>query len=148
MIKANNVEDQTQKIRDLKHSNILRDEVNNMLKIKSLYKDDYHKINIECIVECNFLFTYYTDIYNKLKKDELDVNLFFKLLDVLKSIEDEEIDQHEDSFRVGTILNDIYIDSCLKKAEKFDQNAEPKIEPKRPEIQVSWKQFKQLPQKK
>jgi len=147
MVKANNVEDQTQKIRNLKHSSILRSEVNSMLIIKELYKGDNDRINIECIAECNLLFNYYTDIYNKLKKDELDVNLFFKLLDVLKSIEDEEIDQHEGAFKVGTILKDIYIDSCLKKSEKLDQNAEKPVEPKKPEIHVSWKQFKQLNKK-
>ena len=144
MVKVNNVEDQTQKIRSLKHSSILRNEVNSMLKIKELYKGDNDKINIECLVECNFLFNYYTDIYNKLKKDEIDVNLFFKLLDVLKSIEDEEIDQHDGAFKVGTILKEIYIDSCIKKVEKLDQTAEKPVEPKKPEIYVSWKQFKQI----
>ena len=39
MIKANNVEDQTDLIRQLKHSQILRDEINNMIVLKSKYKD-------------------------------------------------------------------------------------------------------------
>jgi hypothetical protein len=144
MIKANNVEDQTQLIRNLKHSLILRSEVNNMILIKAKYRDDSEKINLECVKECNFLFTYYTDIYNKLRKDELDVKLFFKLLDVLKSIEDEELDQHEGSFKVGTILKEIYIDSSLKKDEKLNEKAEKTPEPKKPEIQISWKQFKSI----
>lgn len=142
MIKANNVEDQTQLIRNLKHSLLLRNEVNNMILIKAKYRDDPEKINLECVKECNFLFNYYTDIYNKLRKDELDVNLFFKLLDILKSIEDEELDQHEGSFKVGTILKEIYIDSSLKKAEKLNENAEKPPEPKKPEVQITWKQFK------
>lgn len=144
MIKVNNVEDQTQLIRNLKHSIILRNEVNNMILIKAKYRDDSEKINLECVKECNFLFNYYTDIYNKLRKDELDVKLFFKLLDVLKSIEDEELDQHEGSFKVGTILKEIYIDSALKKAEKLNENAEKTPEPKKPEVQISWKQFSTL----
>jgi hypothetical protein len=144
MIKANNVEDQTQLIRNLKHSQILRNEVNNMILIKAKYKDDVEQINIECVAECNFLFTYYTDIYNRLRKDELEVNLFFKLLDVLKSIEEEELDQHEGSFKVGTILKEIYVDSCLKKAEKLDANAEKTPEPKKAEINISWKKFKKM----
>lgn len=143
MIKANNVEDQTQLIRNLKHSILLRNEVNNMILIKAKYREDSEKINLECVKECNFLFTYYTDIYNKLRKDELDVKLFFKLLDVLKSIEDEELDQHEGSFKVGTILKEIYIDSCLKKAEKLNKTAEKTPEPKKPEVQISWKQFRE-----
>ena len=35
MIKVNNVEDQTELIRDLKHSQILRNEVNNMILLKA-----------------------------------------------------------------------------------------------------------------
>jgi hypothetical protein len=144
MIKANNVEDQTQLIRNLKHSQILRNEVNNMILIKAKYRGDEEKINMECVNECNFLFNYYTDIYNRLKKDELNVELFFKMLDVLKSIEEEELDQHEGSFKVGTILKEIYIDSALKKAEKLDQTSEKTPEPKTAEVQISWKQFKQF----
>lgn len=145
MVKANNVEDQTQLIRDLKHSQILRNEVQNMMITKAKYKDDIETMNIECAKECNFLFTYYTDIYNRLKKDELSVELFFKLLDVLKSIEDEELDQHEGSFKVGTLLKEIYIDSCLKKSEKLDDmNLETRKEPKKPENHINWKQFKQF----
>jgi hypothetical protein len=83
-----------------------------------------------------------------LRKDELDVSLFFKLLDVLKSIEDEELDQHEGSFKVGTLLKEIYIDSCLKRSEKLDELHEPANEAKKPEINVSWKQFKTLNLKK
>jgi len=144
MIKANNVEDQTELIRNLKHSQILRNEVNNMILIKAKYRGDEEKIQVECVNECNFLFNYYTDIYNRLKKDELNVELFFKMLDVLKSIEEEELDQHEGSFKVGTILKEIYIDSCLKKAEKLEQNAEKTPEPKSADVQISWKQFKQF----
>ena len=95
MIKANNVEDQTELIRNLKHSQILRNEVNNMILIKAKYRGDEEKIQIECVNECNFLFNYYTDIYNRLKKDELNVELFFKMLDVLKSIEEEELEEED-----------------------------------------------------
>ena len=44
MIKANNVEDQTELIRNLKHSQILRSEVNNMILIKSKYRGNDEKI--------------------------------------------------------------------------------------------------------
>jgi hypothetical protein len=76
MIKTNNVEDQTELIRNLKHSVVLRNEVNNMIMIKARYRDDPEKINMECINECGFLFTYYTEIFNKIKKDEIDLQEF------------------------------------------------------------------------
>jgi hypothetical protein len=145
MIKANNVEDQTQLIRELKHSVILRNEVNNMARLKSQYKRDEEQLNKELLNECSFLFTYYYDIYNRLKKDEIDVNILHNFLDILKQIEDGELDQHEGSFKVGTILKKLYVDSALKKAEKLDEQYESdKVEPKKPELNISWKQFKQF----
>lgn len=147
MIKANNVEDQTELIRNLKHSQIIRNDLNNMIFIKAKYRGDDEKINEECIKDCQFLFTYYTDIYNKIRKDEIDIGLLNKLLDVLKRIEDNELDQHEGSFMVGTILKKIYIDSALKKAEKLNENEEEKPVQKTAEHNVSWKQFKMMTNK-
>lgn len=144
MIKANNTEDQTNFIRNLKHSQIIRNEVNNMIMIKAKFRGDPDKIHEECVNECNFLFTYYTDIYNKVRKDEIDIGILNKFLDVLKRIEDGDLDQHEGSFLVGTILKELYVDSALKKAEKLNENEEPKPEPKKPQQNVSWKQFKKF----
>lgn len=144
MIKTNNVEDQTQLIRDLKHSHIFKTEINNMLMIKAKYRNDQEKINLECMNECGFLFTYYTDIYNKIKKDEIDIKILNKFIDVLRQIEDGELDQHSGSFLVGTILKELYVDSALKKADKLNEEHEKnnplqkQIEP----VKISWKQFK------
>ena len=144
MIKVNNVEDQTDFIRNLKHSQVIRNEVNNMIMIKAKFRGDDAKIHEECVNECNFLFTYYTDIYNKIRKDEIDIGILNKFLDVLKRIEDGELDQHEGSFLVGTILKELYVDSALKKADKLNENEEPKPEPIKPQQNVSWKQFKKM----
>jgi hypothetical protein len=144
MIKVNGTENYTDLIRELKHSQILRNEVNKLIILKAKYRGDNEKIYIESVSECNFLFTYYTDIYNKLRKDELDINILNKLLDVLKKIEDGEYDQHEGSFIVGTILKQLYVDSALKKADKLNENSEESVEPKKAEVQISWKQFKNL----
>ena len=144
MIKANNVEDQTQLIRDLKHSHILKNEINSMIMIKAKYRNDPEKINLECMNECGFLFTYYTEIFNKIKKDEIDINILNKFIDVLRQIEDGELDQHSGSFLVGTLLKELYIDSALKKADKLNEehekNAPVKVQ-KEP-VKISWKQFK------
>ena len=145
MIKANNVEDQTELIRNLKHSQILRNDINNLILLKSKYKEDPDKIYSECINECNFLFTYYTDIFNKIRKDEIDLGILNKFLNVLKRIEDGELDQHEGAFTIGNLLKELYIDSALKKSEKLDElNGKEKVEPKKAEIKISWKQFKKL----
>ena len=143
MIKTNDVTDQTELIRTLKHSQLLRNEVNNIIMIKAKYRGDDEKIYQECVSECNFLFTYYTDIFNKVRKDEIEIGILNKFLDVLKRIEDGELDQHEGSFLVGTLLKELYVDSALKKAEKLDEQYEKdKIEPKKAEIKISWREYK------
>jgi hypothetical protein len=149
MISTNNVEDQTQLIRNLKHSEILRSNINNLIELKNKYGNDVNSESFtnDAMLESNFLFTYYTDIYNKIKKDEIDLQLLYKFLNILKSIEDEEKDQHEASYEVGTILKEIYIDSALKKAEKLEENNENKEEYRGPDINLSWKQFKYLNKK-
>jgi hypothetical protein len=145
MITANNVEDQTKLIRNLKHSHILREDINNLIMLKVKYPNDLEALNIEAMNECNFLFTYYTDIYNKIKKDEIDLKILFKFLDVLRDIEDGILDQHEGSYEVGMLLRKIYVDSALRKAEKL--NAETGVsepEYKGPQVEISWNQYKKI----
>ena len=145
MITANNVEDNTDLIRQLKHSHILREDVNNLIMLKSKYFDDPNKINLEGMTECTFLFTYYTDIYNKIRKDEIDLKILFNALDVLRDIEDEKIDQHEGAFEFGNLLKKIYVDSALKKAEKLNvETGEKEPEYKGPQVNVSWSEFKKM----
>ena len=55
----------------------------------------------------------YTDIYNKIRKDELDLSILNRFLNVLRNIEDGELDQHEGAFVVGTLLKELYVDSAL-----------------------------------
>lgn len=97
-----------------------------------------------CKRECAFLFNNYTEIFNKLMKDELDMAILAKMLVVLKMIEDEKVDQHEGSVMVGKILKELYVDSAIKRADHLDAGrgeAKPaKVEGK----DVSWKQFKKL----
>jgi hypothetical protein len=146
MIKTNNVTDQTELIRNLKHSQILKNEINSLVLIKAKYRDDIEKLNELSVTECNFLFTYYTDIFNKIKKDEINLGILLQFIDVLKKIEEGDLDQHEGSFTIGTLLKELYIDSALKKADKLNEiydNQTTKTEPKE-SIKISWKQFKQM----
>jgi hypothetical protein len=96
--------------------------------------------------ECSFLFTYYTDIYNKIRKDEIDLGILNKFLNILQQIEEGHIDQHEASFFVGQILKELYVDSALRKGEKLDQQnkTEQAVEKKRDSIKVSWREFKKF----
>jgi len=141
LIKMNNVEDQTHKIRTLKHSPLLKENIHRLLQLKEEYKDDVEGLTNASIEKCSFLFTHYTDIYNRVKKDEIDIQLLMHFIDTLSQIENGEIDQHEGSFQIGKLLKNIYIDSALKKSEKLDKMYE-KTEVIIDRIDISWKQWK------
>lgn len=146
MISANNVEDNTEKIRQLKHSYELRENIKTMIHLKSQNYDE-NTLQTECISQCSFLYFNYTDIFNKLKKDEIDVNILLKFVSVLENIEKGELDQHEGSFKVGDLLKQLYIDSALRKADKLDGNnsnsdlSRENINHKE-KINISWKNYK------
>jgi len=151
MIKENNVEDNTDLIRTLKHSNILRKDTQTLidLKIKN-YNKSADELNELFSANCQFLFNFYTDIYNRLRKDELDVSLWFKTLDLLEKIENGEVDQHEGSFLFGNLMKDVYIDSALRKANKLkvkeDFSEQQQSKHNHEEKKIRWKEFKELKQ--
>jgi hypothetical protein len=148
LITANNVEDNTDLIRQLKHSHVLRENINNLIMLKAKYMNDPDSLHLEGMTECNFLFTYYTDLYNKIRKDEIDLKILYKALDVLRDIEDGKIDQHDGAYAFGTLLKQVYVDSALKKAEKLNTETEKKEqEYKGPQINMSWSQFKKMNKK-
>lgn len=145
MIKANDSIDNTELIRQLKHSHLLQEDINQLLMLKAKYKNNMEKVSEEAPVKCSFLFTYYTDIFNKIKKDEIDLKILNRFLNVLRLIEDGELEQEEGSVMVGTLLKEMYIDSALKKADKLTQNEvkEEKIEVKAA-VNISWREYKQF----
>ena len=151
MINENNVINKTDLIRKIKHSKILRNEVNEMMSLKKLYKNNLScpDFKDEAMDKCKFLFQYYTDIFNKLRKDELNVNMLFDFLDILEKIENGQLDQHEASFKVGSILKNMYIDSAVKHAENLEKNNEDlltksNINAKPESKNISWKHFKKI----
>lgn len=144
LINDNNIEDQTDKIRDLKHSTLIKQDIINfnILKQKNteLYLKNPEEFNKLCIQECNFLFTNYTDIYHKIIKNTIDLNMFGYFLQVLEQIEKGELDQHTASFKIGSLLKEIYIDSAVREGNLLDeQNAQPE---KNKGSNISWKQYK------
>ena len=150
MIQANDAEDNTAQIRGLKHSALIHQDVGTLLNLMRDYarlaKTNPDQFDMMCVNRCTFLFNNYTDIFNKVKKDEIDLDILGRLLGVLKMIEDGKVGQHEASVEVGKLLKQIYIDSALKKSEKLDkQHARGHAEPDSalpPAKKISWKQFK------
>ena len=146
MISENNVQDQTNKIRTLKHSDRIQQDVYTLQKLKQQYSRTRNTQVFKdmCVSRCNFLYNNYTDIYNRLLKDEVDMNILAKLLFYLKKIENGELDQHTGSFEVGKVLKEMYIDSAVKRGEKLDAENEENKPAEKPVKSISWHQFKKM----
>jgi hypothetical protein len=146
MIDQSDCENNTEQIRTLKHSVLIHSDIAKIENFKrtkrSLRLSESEKFEELCRTECSFLFNNYTDIFNKILKDEIDLHIMTKLLMVLKMIEDKKVDQHEGSVLVGKILKELYIDSAMKRADNLDKQYETPVVEKIEGKQVSWKEYK------
>tara|TARA_B000000477_G_C5972219_1_gene176907 strand:- start:35 stop:526 length:492 start_codon:yes stop_codon:yes gene_type:complete len=149
MLRANNTEDCTNEIREKKHSKLLKNDVKKMIELKEKYKrlKYSNKNQYETMLksQCSFIYEKYTDIFNRINKDEIDFDILWKFLDVLEKIEAGELDQHEGSYAVGSLLKQIYIDSSIKKGEKIDKKYAKKKKTKVDKTKnISWNEYKNL----
>ena len=153
LVKANDTEDCTQEIRDKKQSDLIRNDVKQMVFLKQKYERLSKSNPIEfdkiCVNQCNFLFNNYTDLYNKIKNDTLNLSILDKFLSILKKIENGELTQHEGSYLVGQHLKELYIDSAMRNEEKLNSKERRKKSLKKPsniketkERNISYKDFK------
>jgi len=144
MMKENDVAETTDQIRELKHSKLIRQDVRHMRELKKKYKRLSHEqFRQIATMQCNFLFNNYTNIFNRLLSDELDYTIMHQFIDVLEEIENGKIDQHEGSYQIGMILKKLFIDSALKREERFNEDGK-KVSFAKPVNKVSWEQFKMM----
>jgi len=146
LINQSDCENNTDQIRRLKHSERIRDDIRKLERVQrdnaALMESNPDEYMNVCKRECSFLFNNYTEIFNKLMKDELDINIMAKLLVVLKMIEDEKVDQHEGSVLVGKILKEMYVDSAIKRADHLDKEHGEEKPEKVAGKEISWRQYK------
>lgn len=159
LLKSNTCHDNTDYIRQFKHSSKIRKDIHSFISLKqefcstlpkdlSLYNSEESKrlhdsFLVVTETKCSFLFNNYPEIYKKIVQDELDITLFFSLLDVLKQIEDNKTDQHEGSVKVGKLLKEIYIDSAVRHGNHLDELNTDKSITRNEIIQpISWATYK------
>lgn len=138
-----NYEDNTDFIREEKRSVFLRDDILKMERLKRSYKGDKESQEFRdlCSTECQYLFTHYSMIFNKLLKDVLDLNLMFRTLETLRQIEVGLLNQEEGTERVGKMFADMYLDAARREGELLDAKHPEKPEPIEGKS-ITWKQFK------
>lgn len=142
MIKEGDCVDNTDTIRQLKHSSLITQNLNAILRIKKKYKDEHNIVDIkeldeECLKECRFLFDNYTSIYNKLLRDQIDLKVFYRFLYYLKKIEDGELTFYQASYEIGTLLKSMYVDPIVEDKEKEKEKGR-NVKP------ISWNEFKKM----
>ena len=138
LISESGCENNTEKIRELKHSELIFKDIQNYLSIKQKHENDAD-FKEQCIATCRFLYDNYNDIFHKLYNNELNLVLMERLLNTLAQIEQGKVDQHEASVIVGKLLKEIYIDSALAKSKKIDDENQTEYKESK---QISYKEYK------
>jgi hypothetical protein len=96
--------------------------------------------------KCPFLFSRYTDIFNRLVAGTIDISTMYEVLRILRMIEDGEVEQEEGSLLVGRVLKKLYVDSAVRAADKLasrDSYSGPnKKVLSTTELAFSWKDYK------
>lgn len=141
-------EDNTHNIRKVKHSVPMRNDIRTMDTLKTKHADMRRTKPDEfkslCQSQCSFLYNNYTDIFNKMISDELNLTIMTKLLTVLKLIEDGKTDQHEGSVMVGKLLKELYVDSAVKRINNLDKEHEGERVEENVGKTISWRDFKNM----
>jgi len=143
LLRESDTQDNTEHIRTVKHSVKIRDDIRELDKLKRSSIGPVEEAAAKAAAP--FLYERYPDIFKKVFKDELDLEIMSRLLAVLKLIEEGKVDQHEGSVHVGKILKELYIDSALKVCKKKDEE-QPEEEEAQPvyaeEKPISWGQWR------
>jgi hypothetical protein len=146
LVNESECENNTQSIRELKHSKKILGDVCILEKMKrerpvSLSMEDFIT---ECSQKAEFLHIHYPDIFHKVLKDEIDLRILSQLLRVLNMIEEGQVDQHEGSAMVGKILKEMYIDSAVRHGDNLDKEHEHEKVKKENGRRINWLQYKAL----
>lgn len=141
--------DHTEDIRRLKHSGLLLDGMRDIEKLKraniELRQNSPDQFMELCKSTAPLMYNLYTDLFNKLVNDELNLVIMVKLIRILELIENGQIDQNEGSVMVGKILKELYVDSAVRLGEKLDKtNNENTVQVEKVKSKsISWNQWKQ-----
>lgn len=146
LLNSDDIVQTTDKIRQLKHSKGIRNDINTILRLQQKYNRLSNEM-FENIARkhVEFLYTNYRMIYNKVLKNELNLNILFEFINVLEKIENGELNQHEGSKVIGQKLKELYIDGLINKdKKKNDDLSKDKKKHIKPKQKVNYKEFKLL----
>jgi hypothetical protein len=149
LLNTTNCEDNTKHIREVKHSTKIQRDVMELVqfqrKHRKMAEETPEIFELEAQAVASFLYVNYTDIFKRILRNEINYEILGKVLDVLKAVEDEKVDQHEGSVLVGKVLKEMYLDSAVRHGnnldKKYQETAPPKPVPVVEKL-ISWKEYK------
>jgi len=145
MITESECGDNTDNIRQIKHSSKIFKDIEIIENLKTAHPSmDENELSLLCIDSARFLYTNYSDIFHKVVKGEIDLQIMSHFLNTLKQVEDGKMDQHEGSVIIGKILKEMYVDSALRQGNKIDKKYADDKKPSYDGEKISWKQYKRL----
>jgi hypothetical protein len=137
--------DNTDGIRRLKHSDLIAADMKKLQDLKvshasmrSSFPDDFSNL---CQKKCSFLFNAYTDIYNRLFKDQLDVDLMLDALRTLKQVETGKINQQEGSIIMGKLFYKVFVSNAIRH-EDSSNIPSPAVTAPVDANQLTWLEYK------
>ena len=149
LLSQSDCEDNTNNIRKLKHSNKIAEDIMSLtsfLKEMSARNDmDPQTFDKLARETAPFLVNNYMEIYNKVMKNELNLSIMARLLEVLQAIENGQVGQHEGSVMVGKILKSLYLDSAIRHGENLDKEHATEKPPLNEGKTMSWVDYKKKP---
>ena len=113
-------------------------------KNKEEYEQNHDEFKNECASQCPFLFINYPSIFTKIYKKEINMLIFYKLVETIKKIEDGEIDHVEGSKIFSEIGLAFYHTKKLNEKDFIKEEEPQKINHKT----ISWEEYKKTVLKK
>lgn len=106
--------DNTDNLRKLKNSTLIKNDVAIILKHKH-----NNSLNIDSLKdECSFLYNNYQSIFDKLVDNKpFDIKILFQFIKKLEDIENSLCNQDEASYEIGTLLKNIYVDPVINQQD-------------------------------
>ena len=144
-VAENNINDTTDKIREAKQSEKLRNDVMKLCKLRILYKDNAQFVE-KCEEQCGFLKGNQKKLYDKLIENQQieTLNIVKKMLKLLERIENHEIDQNDGSYEFGKLCKEIYVDPVINNDDSTTTKNSRNKKNKNKNRDITWEEYKNI----
>jgi hypothetical protein len=116
MIEEYGVQDTTQDIRDAKQSSILLKELHEFERFRRTSRLSKYMFAEKARTILSYWHTNYKSIFDKIVMNEINMDILNTFVLTLKQVEDGNLNQHEASFKIGSILKQMYVDSKIDES--------------------------------